>query len=97
MAFDITSGNRGTIITANAGGPNMTGGTVTLKVKPASFAGTEVEYPGTVDSSGFNLLYTTTGVEFPTGGQYNIQLRYVNAGVDVCSPPRILNVAPRLN
>jgi len=95
------------ILDAQTGVPgnlaSLAGGTATLIV--ANFAtGVHTSYPATVGTGGTYAgvayaantyaQYTTTGVEFPTGGTYTIQLTvgFVAGGQLYRSPPETITV-----
>lgn len=69
----MTAGDKGTLITITVSGLPLTGASASLivaRANPQSAYASQTSYPMTVISS-TQATFLTTGVEFPTGGNYS--------------------------
>ena len=103
----MTAGDKGVQIIVNAGGYDLTGSTCALLVapNPAGAAFPTVPPPGvavtltpmTVAPNGLTATYTTTGTDFPSGGEWSAQLEVTTSGGEsFTSPPGSFYIYPRL-
>lgn len=91
----MTAGDVGVQIVCNAGGYNLTGATCTLLAAPGppERPGTAETFgPMTVSGDGSTATYTTTGTDFVSGGNWNLQLRVVVGNNTFTSPAGTLFV-----
>jgi hypothetical protein len=102
----MTAGARGVSIVIDAGGWNMTGATCSLIAAPGDWLQADVSPPAnaivltpvTVQPWGLTAVYTTTGMDFLTGGPWTFWLKVVTDSLTEISPPavRYVNANPLL-
>lgn len=80
--------------TQNSNGPSFTGATCKLIVTNPS--GKTNSYDCSIDPTDKFPLLVTTGLEFPTAGKYQIQLKYLLNGEVYFSPVQTISVLPNL-
>jgi hypothetical protein len=98
----LVLGDVGKPLVINAGGYNMTGGTVTLIISRPFGAAPKRLTPCVVSVDGLSVTYTTTGPDgsppdFTSSGEWNVQLEVVKSPADPwLSPPGTIFVFPHL-
>lgn len=86
----MTAGDKGVTLECSAGGYVMTGATCTLIAAPKSpqKGGTLRLSPLTVSDDGLTADYITTGTDFTTGGEWELQLEVVPSGSELFTSPQ---------
>lgn len=82
-------------LTQGSNPPNFTGAALTLHVtNPANVV---THYTNvTIDTDGKTPIYLTSGTDFPSAGNYQVQLQYVNGGETYWSPVGTVKVLVNL-